>query len=483
MAQDLSAAFAEYLDRLVVIENRSPRTVDKYRRDGAKMVAFFEQHGKPTVTDVDRAAANAWLADLAKTLHPNTRRCRIAMAQGFFGDIKDLGLIAVNPFAHYPRPKLVRQHRPYCQPHQAQLVFANIATTTFDGARLRLLLKLCYHAGLRLAEALALNWADIDFGLNEISVVGKGNQPGMMPVNDELRAELLAYQARWARSATATSPVFVSRCGNRLLAKHVYPSLKKYGLKGMGQRLWRRSALTNLANASVPLHVVSGYARHASLASLTPYDPGRGANPAADATVVRAHRRRRAAPRRHADVYRDPRPDAGTTHHREGCMITRSNIDTFQLGHTRFLLHDHDTGLPAHVVARGATSFGVRLAMTVAPSSRLGVWHLAWPNGRHAGAQDALIPLGRLAVHFARSSTAKALAKLPIPIQPSDIPSWDRNWREALEEIERFAHDLGYDSVRVFIASQHPRSFLLITGQQFQCPACPRGNCRRLSGL
>lgn len=271
MSQDLSVAFREYLDRLVVIENRSPRTLDKYRRDGAKMVAFFAQHGQPTVTDVDRAAANAWVADLAKTLHPNTRRCRIAMAQGFFGDIKDLGLITVSPFAHYPRPKLVKQHRPFFKPHQAQLVFANIPTTTFDGARLRLLLMLCYHAGLRLAEALGLNWSDIDFSINQISVVGKGSQPGTMPVNDELRAELVAYQARWAHPATATSPVFVSRCGNRLLAKHVYPSLKKYGLKGMGQRLWRRSALTNLANASVPLHVVSGYARHASLASLTPY--------------------------------------------------------------------------------------------------------------------------------------------------------------------------------------------------------------------
>ena len=286
---DLAVAFPDYLQRLVV-QNLGVRTIDKYRRDGTKMISFFNAQGLVLIGDVDRRGADQWVADLAKTLHPNTRRCRIAMAQGFFGDLHERGEIAVNPFARYPRPKLVRQHRPFCAPHQATAIFAGIQTATFEGARLRLLLMVCYHAGLRLAEVLALDWSDIDLVLGQITLIGKGSQPATMPINSDLAAELGTFFGRWA-TGTRGSPsaaVFTSRRGNRLRAKDVYPCLTKFNLKGMGQRLWRRSALTNLGNAHVPFHVVSGYARHSSLASITPYMQVTGAQLAQAASVLSA---------------------------------------------------------------------------------------------------------------------------------------------------------------------------------------------------
>jgi len=84
--------------------------------------------------------------------------------------------------------------------------------------RNRALVELVYSAGLRSAEAVALNLADVDFEQELVHVRGKGGKERVVPLGEEASLLLAAYlrDARPELARGAENALFLSARGRRL---------------------------------------------------------------------------------------------------------------------------------------------------------------------------------------------------------------------------------------------------------------------------
>jgi integrase/recombinase XerD len=147
----------------------------------------------------------------------------------------------------------------------------------FTAERDRTLFSICLHTGCRISEALALTVADVQNGyilLRKGITKGK-KQTRMIPVNDRLAVVL----DRYLREANPTNFLFpshhnaktpkqMSRAAADLILK---AACERVNLKGVSTHSFRRTALTQMHNAGVPLRVIQRISGHSSLATLQRY--------------------------------------------------------------------------------------------------------------------------------------------------------------------------------------------------------------------
>lgn len=112
---------------------------------------------------------------------------------------------------------------------QVKRLFAAIDHQTLLGIRDYAVYALMFLAGLRVGEVHRLDLESIDFDRQLLLVVGKGNKPRTLDINDELLAILTDYLAvRQGIHGHDRSPaLFVSKKGNRLAIRTMEDNLTK----------------------------------------------------------------------------------------------------------------------------------------------------------------------------------------------------------------------------------------------------------------
>ncbi|MCA1683356.1 MAG: tyrosine-type recombinase/integrase [Actinobacteria bacterium] len=138
-----------------------------------------------------------------------------------------------------------------------------------DGAlplRNRALVELVYSAGLRSAEAVGLDLADVDFEQERIHVRGKGGKERMVPLGEEA-AQCVADYLRDARPQLvrgAENALFVSARGRRLDTS----TLRR--LFAHPHRL-RHAFATHLLEGGADLRTIQELLGHSSLSTTQMY--------------------------------------------------------------------------------------------------------------------------------------------------------------------------------------------------------------------
>ncbi len=132
--------------------------------------------------------------------------------------------------------------------------------------RNRALLELMYSAGLRSAEAVALDLADVDFDRETLHVRGKGGKERVLPLGEEAAHHLACYlrDGRPGLAAGANDAVFLSVRGRRLDTSTVRRLLRH------PHRL-RHAFATHLLEGGADLRVIQELLGHASLSTTQIY--------------------------------------------------------------------------------------------------------------------------------------------------------------------------------------------------------------------
>jgi site-specific recombinase XerD len=140
-----------------------------------------------------------------------------------------------------------------------------------DGAgpldlRNRALLELLYSAGLRSAEAVGLDLADVDFEREVVHVRGKGGKERVVPLGEEAAHHLSRYlgKGRPELAAGAVDAVFLSVRGRRLDTSTVRRLLRH------PHRL-RHAFATHLLEGGADLRVIQELLGHSSLSTTQVY--------------------------------------------------------------------------------------------------------------------------------------------------------------------------------------------------------------------
>jgi site-specific recombinase XerD len=141
-----------------------------------------------------------------------------------------------------------------------------------------------FTSGIRVAELVGLNWADIDLDTGTLRVMGKGGRERIAFISpqasDQLRQYGEACQAlpgrkpQYTKGSKAQPAAFLSYRGQRLATRDIHRLLISLG-QAMGlslhPHLFRHSFATHLLNSGADLRVVQELLGHASIRSTQVY--------------------------------------------------------------------------------------------------------------------------------------------------------------------------------------------------------------------
>ena len=216
----IDTAIDDYLDSLRA-EGRAPGTLDAYRRDLGRLVAYLGPDFDVASTTPRHLLSFAGsegvrlLADGRPRQQGSVTRVRTAV-RGLFGFLVRSWVLGADP-SQVLRVKATRPARPelLSVEDEARLLAAMEADGSWAARRDRLVLQVLLATGLRLSSLLALDLADLDVEQGRLHVQLKGGRRGVVALEPGLGAELLA----WSRGRPGA--LFRSAQGKRLSARQV----------------------------------------------------------------------------------------------------------------------------------------------------------------------------------------------------------------------------------------------------------------------
>jgi integrase/recombinase XerC len=272
---ELALAIEDFLEEQAR-RNDSAHTLRNYRADLLEFVAYFSPPGMepPALAAIDLLSLREWLAHLYdREQKPATIRRKLASLRSLFRFLSREHRIARDPARLLRLPKM-----PKTLPDVPNTEVTNAlvdGSSREDLERLfptrdRLLLELLYGCGLRVSEAVGLNWEDFDRSERWIRVRGKGRKERQVPYGSKSAAALDAYPD--AREGA----VFLNHRGTRLTDRGARNIVKFYatyvaGDSSIHPHTLRHAFATDLLSHGADLRAIQELLGHARLATTQKY--------------------------------------------------------------------------------------------------------------------------------------------------------------------------------------------------------------------
>lgn len=274
-----------FLDFLAKERRYSAYTVRNYRQAVEDFMHWLKQTGR--APDAFAALSGREVRDFVieaqrrfgrRTLHNHVSGLRT-----FYRYWMREGRLKKNPFTGVPLPKLEKALPKFLTETQMlkllagpEKLLANDAINPFTALRDRLVLEVLYGGGLRVSEAVALNYGDVDFGTGSARVLGKGRKERICPLGDAAVAVLKQFREHQARDTAREAPVLVTERHGRMTPAEVQKLVKKYlALADLPMDITphklRHSYATHLLNAGADLRSVQELLGHTSLTTTQIY--------------------------------------------------------------------------------------------------------------------------------------------------------------------------------------------------------------------
>jgi integrase/recombinase XerC len=277
---ELAASLTGFERFLSLERNRSPHTVAAYSGDVTLLLTHLAENGAQELAALNLQILRSWLAEqYAAGAARTTLARRAAAARTFTGWAfkhrlvsADVGELLVSPRPHRTVPSML------------SAVEAGRAIDAIDGdepeqLRDRLVLELLYGTGIRVAELVGLDLADLDRARRVLRVLGKGGKqrtvPFGAPADLAIQRWLSAGRPDWQTPASGNA-LLLGRRGKRLDQRAARTIVNRYtaplvGGGGLSPHGLRHSAATHLLDGGADLRVVQELLGHSSLATTQIY--------------------------------------------------------------------------------------------------------------------------------------------------------------------------------------------------------------------
>ncbi len=280
--------FIEYLPRQ---RGASVHTIRAYR-DALKLLFEFtaQSHGRDLsslgLDDLDADAIAAFLdhIEASRSNSAATRNCRRAAIRGFFKHLLRNDLARSMQYSRIlaiPSKKARQRPSTYLEADDVRAIIAKPDRQTNDGWRDYTLLLFLYNCGARVAEATAMQWADLQLTPpRQVRLHGKGRKERLLPLWRETAGAL--HRLRGMTTGTDQQYVFVNHNGQPLTRDGIAYILRKYVSTAAKERptlahkhitphVLRHSCAVALLQSGTDVTVIRDYLGHASVGTTGRY--------------------------------------------------------------------------------------------------------------------------------------------------------------------------------------------------------------------
>lgn len=295
MLQGYAADFLRYLR---AERNASEHTVEAYSSDILEFITRVKG-GEESFNDwngVDRDDAKIFLLRLHEAGDgKRSMQRKLSAMRSFFRYLVRSELVRENPFLRLPPIKadqplpLVMSIRQIDQltaavgGYWSQALSAGIPkseeSAAFSAARDLAMIEVIYSGGLRISEAVGLNYGDLDLIGGVVKVRGKGKKERLAVLGRPAERALRAYlklRAGLGAGRSPGAPVFLNQAGARLTPRSFQRNLKNYLLTAglppdLTPHKLRHSFATHLLDAGADLRSVQEMLGHENLSTTQIY--------------------------------------------------------------------------------------------------------------------------------------------------------------------------------------------------------------------
>lgn len=276
-AAQADPALQSFLDYLHYERRLSPRTLAAYRRDLEDFLAWLGKHGTVAWSRVDSQQVRSYAASRHRQgLSPKSLQRHLSAIRAWFRYLLREGQVRANPADGVRAPKVDRRLPHTLDADQLGRLMALPGDTPLD-RRDRAIMELFYSSGLRLAELVALNVADMHSSDGLLQVTGKGNKTRRLPVGRFATEAVARWLVTRPQLAKAGEPaLFVGQRGSRLSARSVEARLRQRAIEqGMPRHvhphMLRHSFASHVLESSGDLRAVQELLGHADISTTQIY--------------------------------------------------------------------------------------------------------------------------------------------------------------------------------------------------------------------
>jgi integrase/recombinase XerC len=274
----MKRALSAFVRHLEAERNLSSHTIKAYRDDLQQLVAHAAAAlgRSPRPAEIDHLMIRGFLARLhARGLKKATAGRKLAAIRTFFRFLCREGQLETNPSRALLSPRQERRIPSRLEEGEvAELL--EIPPKGKAAVKARALLELLYSTGIRSAELVGLDLADVDLGARMVRVLGKGRKERIVPFGGRALQALNAYLPIRAATRPTTNALFVNARGERLTDRGVrYIVARRVqqvaARKKVSPHTLRHSFATHLLERGADLRAIQELLGHASLSTTQRY--------------------------------------------------------------------------------------------------------------------------------------------------------------------------------------------------------------------
>mgnify|MGYP001037429151 CR=1 FL=1 len=269
-----------FRDHLLLERGLSPRTLDAYTRDIARLVEFLEERGVKRPGDVSHRDLREFIYHLKdRGLQPTSIRRNLSAVRTYFAYLLGEGHVVTDPSDRLELPRTWRRLPGVLSRAEVERLLEAPSIQDPLYWRDKALLEFAYASGVRVSELIGLRLRDLSLEDGFATVIGKGNKERLVPVGRSAIRALLVYLREVRPELVKGRPVaeiFVNARGRPLTRMGVWKILRKHVKRaGITKRVTphtlRHSFATHLLEGGADLAAVQEMLGHADISTTQIY--------------------------------------------------------------------------------------------------------------------------------------------------------------------------------------------------------------------
>ncbi len=268
--------FIEYLSK---VKNASESTIQSYRRDLKRLVAFLYGKGVEELTEVTPTILNSYILFLEREGFSTATVSRnVASIKAFFHYVVEYHMVNEDPARCIKAPHIDRKLPEIMTVSEVEQLLISPNLTTDKGIRDKAMLELLYATGMRVTELISVKLFDVNLMFDYL-ICRDGGKERVIPFGREAKRATLEYLERARENllkGRESDFLFVNCQGNPMSRQGFWKLLKQYGREAGIQaditpHTLRHSFAAHLVQNGADLKAVQEMMGHADIATTQVY--------------------------------------------------------------------------------------------------------------------------------------------------------------------------------------------------------------------